>query len=73
MIGILKTRTQEQISKKMINEERSIIDLELAIKKEEFRNYLKNTPDFNDAYAKVAETTSHELDMSAVCWSIKQS
>jgi len=40
MMGIAKTRTPEQVSKKMINEERTIMDLELAIKKEQFRNIL---------------------------------
>ncbi|QLH04411.1 hypothetical protein C5F49_03085 [Nitrosopumilus oxyclinae] len=73
MIGISKTRTQEQISKKMINEERTIIDLELAIKKEQFRNYIKGTPDFDEGYAKVVDTKPYELDMSAVCWCTEQS
>ncbi len=73
MIGISKTRTQEQISKKMINEERTIIDLELAIKKEQYRNYIKSTPDFDNGYANVADTIPHELDMSAVCWCTEQS
>ena len=57
----------------MINEERTIIDLELAIKKEQFWNYIKNTSNFDDGYAKVANTKPHELDMSAVCRCTEQS
>jgi len=73
IISISKTRTQEQILKMMINEERTIIDLELAIKKEQFRNFIKGTPDFNDGYAKVTNTMPHELDVSTVCWCTEQS
>jgi len=68
MIGITKRRTPEQVSKKMINEERTIMDLELAIKKEQFRNILIEKYDFDEGCAKVTDTTPHELDMSAVCW-----
>ena len=42
MIDNSKIRTPEQISKKMLNEERTIIDLQLAIKKEQFKNHLKS-------------------------------
>jgi len=42
IIDTSKIRTPEQISKKMLNEERTIIDLQLAIKKEQFQNYLKS-------------------------------
>ena len=68
MMGITKTRTPEQVSKKMINEERTIMDLELAIKKEQFRNTLMKKAEFDEWYTKVTDTASHELDMSAVCW-----
>jgi len=47
-MGITKTRTPQQVSIKMINEERTIMDLELAIKKEQFRNTLIEKYDFNE-------------------------
>ena len=72
MMGISKTRTPEQRSKKMINEERTIMDLELAIKKEQFRNNLKETPEFDESYVKVTDTEPHELDMSSECWCSNQ-
>jgi hypothetical protein len=72
MIGITKRRTPQQVSKKMINEERLIIDLELAIKKEQFRNILIEKYDFDEGYTKVTDTTPHEIDMSAVCWGSNQ-
>jgi hypothetical protein len=72
MMDIEKTRTPEQVSKKMINEERTIMDLELAIKKEQFRNTLIDKTEFGEEYTKVTETTPHELDMSAVCWCSNQ-
>ncbi len=53
MIGITKLRTPQQVSKKMIDEERTIVDLELAIKKEQFRNTLIEKYDFDERYAKV--------------------
>ena len=42
-----KIRTPQQVSKKMINEERTIMDLELAIKKEKFRNTLMKKTEFD--------------------------
>ncbi len=48
MIGVTKLRTPQQVSKKMINEERTIMDLELAIKKEQFRNTLIEKYDFDE-------------------------
>ncbi|MEX0862379.1 hypothetical protein [Nitrosopumilus sp.] len=56
-----KMRTPEQISKKMLNEERTIIDLQLAIKKEQFQHYLKSRTKFYEGYDKV-DTSSHD------CW-----
>lgn len=73
MIGITKLRTPQQVSRKMINEERTIMDLELAIKKEQFRNTLIEKYDFDEGYTKVTDTTPHEVDMSAVCWCTEQS
>ena len=72
MIGMSKIRTPEQISKKMINEERTIIDLELAIKKEQFRNDYKKTSEFDEAYVKVTDQMPHELDISLECWCTDQ-
>jgi len=71
-MSIEKIRTPEQVSKKMINEERTIMDLELAIKKEQFRNTLIEKTVFDEEYTKVTDTASHELDMSAVCWCTEQ-
>jgi hypothetical protein len=73
MIGIFKIRTPEQRSKKMINEERTIMDLELAIKKEQFRNNFKKTPDFDEGYVKVTDQIPHEIDMALECWCTEQS
>jgi len=42
MTDVSKIRTPEQRSRKLLNEERTIIDLQLAIKKEQFQNYLKS-------------------------------
>jgi len=64
MIDISRTRTPEEISKKMINEERIIMDLELAIKKEQFRNTLMAKYGFDEGCAKVTDAAPHELDMS---------
>ena len=72
MMSIAKTRTPDQVSKKMINEERTIMDLELAIKKEQFRNTLIEKTEFDEEYTNVTDTTPHELDMSAVCWCSNQ-
>jgi len=40
-----KIRTPEQKSRKMLKEETTIIDLEMAIKKEKFRMIQKRTPE----------------------------
>lgn len=56
-----KIRTPEQISKKMLNEERTILDLQLAIKKEQFQNYLKSRTESHEGYDKV-DAPSHD------CW-----
>ena len=53
MIGRSKIRTPEQRSKKMLNEERVIMNLELAVKKEEFKNNPKTKPRFHEGYIKV--------------------
>jgi len=37
----------------MLNEERTIIDLQLAIKKEQFRNYMNTRPEFHEGYEKI--------------------
>ncbi len=43
-------RTPEQKSKKTLNEEMIILDLEMAIKKEQFRKTRNKTPEFRDDY-----------------------
>ena len=53
MVGRSKIRTPEQRSKKMINEEMTIMNLQMAIKKEEFKKNLKTKPVFREAYMKV--------------------
>ncbi len=53
MAGRSKIRTPEQRSKKMINEEMTIMNLQMAIKKEEFKKNLKTKPVFREAYMKV--------------------
>ena len=68
MMGITKTRTSEQVSKKMINEERTIMDLELAIKKERFRNTLIEKPEFNEGCTNVTDTASQKPKLYSVCW-----
>jgi len=40
MIDKVRIRTPEQRTKKMLNEERTIVNLQLAIKKEQYRNYM---------------------------------
>ena len=72
MIARIKTRTPEQRSKKRFNEERTIIDLELAIKKERFKNNYKERPAFDEGYTKVSDKMPHELDMSTACWCADQ-
>ena len=54
-------RTPEQRMKKMINEERTIVDLQMAIKKEQFRNYLAIRPEFYERY-EIVDTPQHD------CW-----
>ncbi len=53
MIGRSKIRTPEQRSKKMINEERTIMNLKLAVKKEEFKKNAKTEPLLHEEYNKV--------------------
>ncbi len=53
MAGRSKIRTSEQRSKKKINEEMTILNLQMAIKKEEFKKNLKITPGFHEGYMKV--------------------
>ena len=48
MIGRSKIRTPEQRTKKMLNEESTIMNLELAVKKEEFKMNAKTKPRFHE-------------------------
>jgi len=44
------------------------MDLELAIKKEQFRNILIEKPEFDDGCTKVTDTASQTLGMYSLCW-----
>jgi hypothetical protein len=55
-----KIRTPEQRTKKMLNEERTILNLHLAIKKEVFKNNLKIKPAFPESYIKVTDITPQD-------------
>jgi len=63
-----KIRTREQISRKMLNEENIIIDLELAIKKEQFRKTQKTKPGFyevptEDKGCQMVSVPAHGIDV----------
>jgi len=45
-----KIRTSEEITKKMLDEEKTIVNLDLAIKKEEFKNNSKTKPEFRERW-----------------------
>jgi len=55
-----KIRSPEQRTKKMLNEERTILNLHLAIKREMFKNNLKIKPAFPESYIKVTDIESHD-------------
>ena len=52
-----KIRTPEQKSRKMLKEEKIIIDLELAIKKEQFKKTPKTKPRFNFSHERQSRDT----------------
>ena len=52
-----KIRTPEQKSRKMLKEEKIIIDLELAIKKEQFKKTPKTKPRFTFSYKRQSRDT----------------
>jgi len=56
-----KIRTPEQKSRKMLKEETTIIDLEMAIKKEKFRKIQKRTPGL--VYDVLTVNKSLEMEM----------
>jgi hypothetical protein len=58
MSGKSKIRSPGQKLRKMLKEERIIIDLELAIKKEQFRNIKKTKQGF---YEVPMENKSHQM------------
>jgi len=64
MMGRSKIRTPEQRSKKMLNEEWTIMNLKLAIKKEEFKKNTKTKPRFHEVHIKadIKDRPSHD------CW-----
>ena len=47
-----KIRTPEQKSRKMLKEEKTIMDLELAVKKEQFKKTTKTKPRLNFSYKR---------------------
>jgi len=57
-----KIRTPEQKSRKMLKEETIIVDLEMAIKKELFRNAQKRTPGFDHEVPTVDNGLQIALD-----------
>jgi hypothetical protein len=57
-----KIRTPEQKSRKMLKEETTIIDLEMAIKKERFRKTQKRTPEFVHEVPTVDKSLQIALD-----------
>ena len=70
MSDMSKIRTPEQKSKKMLKEEMIILDLEMAIKKEQFRNTQKTKPGFQEMPRenKVRQRVSvsvHETDVKS--------
>ncbi len=56
---VTKFRTPEQKVRKSMNEQRLILDLQMAIKKEQFRNFLTPETGFNERYEKVTQV-SHD-------------
>lgn len=62
-----KIRTPEQKLRKMLKEEKTLIDLELAIKKEQFRNTQKTKQGFcevlmEDKGRQTASVSVHGID-----------
>jgi len=57
-----KIRTPEQKSRKMLKEETTIIDLEMAIKKEKFRKIQKRAPEFVHEALTVDKSLEMALD-----------
>ncbi len=57
-----KIRTPEQKSRKMLKEETTIVDLEMAIKKEQFRKTQKRKPGFDHEVPAVDTSFQMELD-----------
>jgi len=57
-----KIRTPEQKSRKMLKEETTIIDLEMAIKKEKFRKTQKRKPVFDHEVPTVDKSLQMALD-----------
>jgi len=52
LVNVYKMRTPEQKSRKMLNEEMIIMDLEMAIKKEQFRKTQNNIPEIREVPKK---------------------
>ena len=57
-----RMRTPEQRSRKMLKEENTILNLEMAIKKEQFRKTQKRKPGFDHEVPTVNTSLQMELD-----------
>ena len=73
MVDRSKIQTPEQRSKKMLNEERVIMDLQMAIKKEESRKNLKTKPKFELNVKKVKDKPLHDCWLSTSYVSVNDS
>ena len=70
MSDMSKIRTPEQKSKKMLKEEMIILDLEMAIKKEQFRNTRKAKSGFHEVSREnkdrqMVSMSVHETDVKS--------
>jgi len=63
MSYISEIRTPEEKSKKMLKEEMTVMKLEMAIKKEEFRSTQKNKPKFRELYA---QNPDHQVEQNSL-------
>jgi len=70
MLQISKIRTPEQISRKMLREETTILGLEMAIKKEQFRKTQKAKPELREVSMKnkdnqMVSVSVHQTDVKS--------
>ena len=70
MLEISKIRTPEQRSRKMLREETTIMSLEMAIKKEQFRKTQKPEPELREVRMEnksrqMASVSVHQTDVKS--------